>query len=130
MVANEQPGSGGRVVWGSLHISSCLPEAVGESSCTQGPVAAGGRGLTFGMGGACWPQHKPTGWPRAPLSSWPAKVGNGLNPGCSGEARASYTADYPRRGQPSPLLALPAGEEHAFFDIAGGPAEASARPEF
>ena len=33
--------------------------------------------------------------------------GMGLAPDRSGEARASYSADYPRRGKSSPLLALP-----------------------
>ena len=51
-----------------------------------------------------------------------------MNSGRSGEARASYTADYPRRGKPSPLLALSHSGRVRFFDIAGGPAEVSARP--
>ena len=96
------------MVWGSLHISSISLDAVGE----RYPAPRARR--------CPWAMIGPRGWKgkadqsltrpdsaarRGQVGRWRAR--SGLNPDCSGEARASFTADYPRRGKPSPLLALP-----------------------
>ena len=96
------------MVWGSPRIRRKLPKAVGE----RYPAPRARRCRRAVIGSLEWKAKADQSLTRPDSAARRGQVGRwmarfGLNPDCSGEARASYTADYPRRGKSSPLLALP-----------------------
>ena len=96
------------MVWGSLCINPDLPGIVGELTCTQGPELRWAMDRPSDVRDCA--DHRvdaPALGSARRSHSWPARAGDDLTPDRSGEARASLFADYPRRGLPSPLLALP-----------------------
>ena len=104
-----------RVVWKSFHTRRTSEDPAGEQACTRGPAQMGT--MTGVHRGARRVVHHPSAPERrrASRSSWPGpSLGRFSARIAAARPRASMFADYPRRGQASPLqLFTPKGEEHS-----------------